>query len=90
MTGMNLIKAGFKVSSYTFGTPRLGNKEYLAYSDDMFEDVRHVVWHQDPTPHNPNNNILEVYVNSCPKSYLNPDLTVNECQCDADMTNCSG
>ena len=45
ITGVDLINAGFKVDSYTFGAPRLGNAEYLLYSEEMYSDVHHVVWH---------------------------------------------
>ena len=64
-TGMDLIKAGFQVYSYTFGSPRVGNAEYMIYSEDMYADVHHVVWHQDVVPHSP----LDIgysFTNVCP------------------------
>jgi triacylglycerol lipase len=36
LTGMSLIKDGFKVSMINFGQPRLGNTAYAAFSDMVF------------------------------------------------------
>ena len=45
LSGMDLINAGYEVSSYIFGTPRIGNIEFITFSNSKYSDLHYVVNH---------------------------------------------
>ena len=50
LTGMALIKDGFKVSMTNFGQPRVGDETYYKFADEKFTDKYRVTHYKDIVP----------------------------------------
>lgn len=86
------MKAGFKVSSYTFGTPRFANQQYRDFMNARFDDVYFFVNHQDFIAHVPYfrlSNLWQTYANNCPEVYFDREGNMSECSCAQGLERCS-
>ena len=80
LTGMDLIKAGYSVSMYNFGQPRIGDKAYSTYSTSKFPNQLRVVHRADLVPHNPGSGSLLDFYQTCTEYYEDTTSTsVKKC-----------
>ena len=50
---MELVKAGYTVTKYDYGAPRVGNDAYAAFSSTLMPDQYRLTHYQDIVPHEP-------------------------------------
>lgn len=55
---MELINSGYSVSMINFGQPRVGEKNYAAFSNTKMPNQYRVVHDKDLVPHNPSSGSL--------------------------------
>ena len=53
LTAMDMVRAGYDVSLYNFGQPRVGNKKYADYCQKMLPEQYRHVHNKDMVPHTP-------------------------------------
>ena len=53
LAAVDLVKAGYEVSMYNFGQPRVGNKAYAAYANAILPEQYRVTHYKDIVPHVP-------------------------------------
>jgi predicted lipase len=79
LTGLDLIKAGYKVGMYNFGQPRVGNQKFSNYVLTLWPEHWRVIHHQDIVPHNPSSGILMDYWHTCTERYEDKDGSMKAC-----------
>ena len=90
MTAMMLIKNGIPTTMINFGQPRVGDKDYAAYSNSVFPNQYRHVHHQDMVPHNPTSGLPYYYWHTAYEMYEDKaGTTIKQCNSSGEDPSCS-
>jgi hypothetical protein len=78
LIAMELLKAGFNLSIYNFGQPRVGNSVYATLVNQMIEENWRFVHDKDIVPHLPPGVFVD-YFHSCREIFEDDTSVLNVC-----------
>mmetsp|Transcript_17659 Transcript_17659/g.25485 ORF Transcript_17659/g.25485 Transcript_17659/m.25485 type:complete len:144 (+) Transcript_17659:735-1166(+) len=78
LTALDLIKAGFEVTMYNFGQPRVGSKAFAQFASSKLSMFR-VTHNKDIVPHIPVSLLRMEFYHSCMEIFENATEIVQSC-----------
>jgi len=89
LLSMELQKEGFNISLYNYGQPRVGDKKYAFFVNNIIKDYWRVTHNKDIVPHIPPEKGLDFY-HSCTEIFEDKNGKLNICsEIDCEDPKCS-
>ena len=86
---MELINSGYSVSMINFGQPRVGEKNYAAFSNTKMPNQYRVVHDKDLVPHNPSSGSLLDFWHTHYEEWEQKSGVVKQCDASGEDPTCS-